>query len=104
MAPRSLRIGRQCIFIRLAEAGKPKNESATVSESAKRPTEVNVRFAPKATYLLRGIEMTRRANLASTGRDVRDPRERFGREFDEPIALPNGRDASHDLGSAANAF
>jgi hypothetical protein len=54
--------------------------------------------------LLRGIEMTRRANLASTGRDVRDPRERFGREFDEPIALPNGRDASHDLGSAANAF
>jgi hypothetical protein len=26
----------------------------------------------------------------------------FGREFGEPIALPNGRDA--DLGSAANAF
>ncbi len=31
-------------------------------------------------------------------------RARFGREFDEPIALPNGRDAPHDLGSAANAF
>ena len=28
----------------------------------------------------------------------------FGREFDEPIALPNGRDAPHDLDSAANAF
>ena len=28
----------------------------------------------------------------------------FGRESDEPIALPNGRDAPHDLGSAANAF
>jgi len=25
-------------------------------------------------------------------------------KFDEPIALPNGRDAPHDLGSAANAF
>ena len=28
----------------------------------------------------------------------------YGREFGEPIALPNGRDDSHDLGSAANAF
>ena len=28
----------------------------------------------------------------------------FGREFDERIALPNGRDAPIDLGSAANAF
>jgi hypothetical protein len=27
----------------------------------------------------------------------------FGREFDEPIALPKGRDP-HNLGSAANAF
>jgi len=27
-----------------------------------------------------------------------------GREFDERIALPNGRDAPIDLGSAANAF
>jgi hypothetical protein len=31
-------------------------------------------------------------------------RAAFGREFGEPIALPNGRDAPHDLGSAANAF
>jgi hypothetical protein len=31
------------------------------------------------------------------------PRAGFGREFDEPIALPNGRYAPHDLGSAANA-
>lgn len=28
----------------------------------------------------------------------------LGREFDEPIVLPNERDAPHDLGSAANAF
>jgi hypothetical protein len=28
----------------------------------------------------------------------------FRREFDEPIALPNGRGAPIDLGSAANAF
>ena len=28
----------------------------------------------------------------------------FRREFDERIALPNGRDAPIDLGSAANAF
>jgi hypothetical protein len=28
----------------------------------------------------------------------------FRREFDEPIALPNGRDTPTDLSSAANAF
>jgi hypothetical protein len=28
----------------------------------------------------------------------------LGRGFDEPIDLPNGRDAPHVLGSAAHAF
>jgi hypothetical protein len=59
-------------------------------------------------YLARRASMQlashKRGNIGSTGRDVKHRRERFGREFDEPIALPNGRDAPHDLGSAANAL
>jgi len=38
------------------------------------------------------------------GRALSISRAGFGREFDERIALPNGRDAPIDLGSAANAF
>jgi hypothetical protein len=34
-----------------------------------------------------------RANIGSTGRDIKHRRAHFGREFEEPIALPNGRDA-----------
>jgi hypothetical protein len=52
-----------------------------------------------------------RSNATDEERDVRVRapwakyrRARFGREFDEPIALPNRSDACHDLGGAANAF
>jgi len=36
-------------------------------------------------------------NIGSTGRDVKHHRARFSRKFDEPIALPNERDAPHDV-------
>ena len=59
------------------------------------------------TYLARRaskqLASHKRGNIGSTGRDVKHRRERFGREFDEPIALSNGRDVP-TIGSAANTF
>ena len=92
-APARLRLTRRLIF---------KKYKTTTQDMVK---SLKVR---DRTYLARRASMQsashKRGNIGSTGRDVKHRRERFGREFDEPIALPNGRDAPHDLGSAANAL
>jgi hypothetical protein len=62
------------------------------------------RSVPESRRSQCSLACLKRANIGSTGRDAKHHRARFGRKFDEPIALPNGRDAPMTLASAANAF
>jgi hypothetical protein len=79
---------------------KQRNYSGVQSDRTRNVTYGCERTGCEAKALQRCL----RDEVPSITRCQVSSRAGFGREFDEPIALPNERYAPHDFGSAANAF